>query len=495
MTRSQPEAKGPVPVRAWHMIKTYRYLRVGMIGAVVLLGISLVIEVMRTDCWQTSISAYYYTPVRPILVGSLIAVGALLIIYKGRGLLEDAFLNLAGMLITVVAVVPTSSPDQPGPCPLENALPSIDNNFRALLISGLLAWVFSLIVTIGAVRTAKQLGDRPDKGTWWAVGVTLSVTPVVLLLGWWAFRYWDGFDEFAHGWAAVGFFASLIAAIISYVVEQWRNYRQGLQDSGRQGSVGTGERTEGGESDEATADVRGRRVGWRVKYVVTGWRVTYVVTAVLMILGVVFFWYFLDHYRYHILLAEGWGIVTFGAYWSLQTWENWNYEYGLGWQRIETSQLIQPKDIKDPYKLEGGEERLKDVAVSEILSLFKKLEKENPGRYDRVVVWDGDAGGRVFAVFHRAALQEAYIRRLTEPGPGRVSTVLDNWTVGDLVEADYRTFENNGLKVVRRHATLDEAVRMIEFPCRDVFVTAHGQPDEPIIGWLTDHEIGGISRL
>jgi hypothetical protein len=95
------------PLRSQDAIKTYRYLRIGMIGAVVLLAASIAIERSKVDCWQTWISAYYYTPVRAIFVGSMIAVGLSLIVYKGRAW-EDACLNFAGMLAPVVAVVPTT---------------------------------------------------------------------------------------------------------------------------------------------------------------------------------------------------------------------------------------------------------------------------------------------------------------------------------------------------------------------------------------------------
>jgi hypothetical protein len=91
------------------VIKTYRYLRLGMVGAVVLLAASIGIERSKVGCWQTSISAYYYTPVRAIFVGSLMAVGLSLIVYKGRGRGEDLCLNFAGMLAPVVAIVPTKN--------------------------------------------------------------------------------------------------------------------------------------------------------------------------------------------------------------------------------------------------------------------------------------------------------------------------------------------------------------------------------------------------
>ena len=42
-------------------IQTYRYLRLGLVGGVVLLAASILIERAEVDCWQTSVSGYYYT--------------------------------------------------------------------------------------------------------------------------------------------------------------------------------------------------------------------------------------------------------------------------------------------------------------------------------------------------------------------------------------------------------------------------------------------------
>jgi hypothetical protein len=144
------EAGPAEPLRSQDAIKTYRYLRIGMIGAVVLLAASIAIERSKVDCWQTSISAYYYTPVRAIFVGSMIAVGLSLIVYKGRAW-EDVCLNFAGMLAPVVAVVPTTDVGRcwsvaPSPLPVKAdgsladwVVTNIDNNIYALLIAGALA--------------------------------------------------------------------------------------------------------------------------------------------------------------------------------------------------------------------------------------------------------------------------------------------------------------------------------------------------------------------
>jgi len=92
-----------------YAIKTYRYLRMAMVAMIALLAVSLVIEWSTTDphCLQTSISAYYYTPVRAIFVGSLITIGVCMVVLKGNTEPEDILLNVAGILAPGVALVPT----------------------------------------------------------------------------------------------------------------------------------------------------------------------------------------------------------------------------------------------------------------------------------------------------------------------------------------------------------------------------------------------------
>ena len=128
-------------------IATYRYLRISMVGAVVLLAASVAFERWQVDCWQTSVSAYYYTPVRAIFVGMLMAIGMCLIVIKGSTQWEDAALNAAGMLAPIVAVVPTSDvgtcwSQTPIPLPVKDdgeladwVVANIDNNVTALIVT------------------------------------------------------------------------------------------------------------------------------------------------------------------------------------------------------------------------------------------------------------------------------------------------------------------------------------------------------------------------
>ena len=93
------------------VLDTYRFLRGGLVVMVVMLFASLIVVAITTDgCWQTSISAYYYTAAHSVFVASLCALGILLITYRGSNDTEDILLDLAGVLAFVVAMVPTARP-------------------------------------------------------------------------------------------------------------------------------------------------------------------------------------------------------------------------------------------------------------------------------------------------------------------------------------------------------------------------------------------------
>lgn len=102
-----------------HITGSYFGLRVGLMAIgfalpVVLIGGGLAADVaMACDPICRSISAYYNSGVpllRDVFVGSIIAMAALLISYRGFSPAEDRMLNGAGALAVVVAFVPTPSP-------------------------------------------------------------------------------------------------------------------------------------------------------------------------------------------------------------------------------------------------------------------------------------------------------------------------------------------------------------------------------------------------
>ena len=281
--------------RGDHALATYRYLRIGIISAVLLLGTSIVLEYFAADrvrdpsCWQTSISAYYYTPVRTIFVGVLIAIGLSLIVIKGRTILEDVCLNFAGMLAPVVAVIPTTAVGgcwsiQPSPEPKPNGelagwvIAIVDNNFESLLWAGALGLVVSLVLAVAMNGGPRYAVNRLKPGTM----VSLALTAIAILIGYLLQRRTD-FYEATHGPAAIAMFVFLVGAVVGKALQPRKRTRKpylGL----------------------------------------------YSFVAVAMVVGAVVIGFtsmFGDH---KIFALETFEIVAFAVFWIIQTVETWDEE-------------------------------------------------------------------------------------------------------------------------------------------------------------------------
>ena len=263
---------------------TYRYLRLALVVLVVLLAAAVLIEWLQTGrtCLQTSISAYYFTPVRPVLVGVLVAVGVCLVALKGADEREDVLLNVAGMLAPVVAFVPTPDVGECSSIPVVrgDTAAYVENNVGALFVAGALG----VLITVAAVLRRRASHSVRRAHVW---GTAASV---LILLGGaaWFLLDQDGFRGAAHYTAASGLFGL-------FVVVVWLNAR-GRANSRRPG---------------------GRRGPF------LGLRTSYAVVAVVMVLGpVAMYLYSRDHPWAHLLLGvETLLIVAFAVFWLLQTRE------------------------------------------------------------------------------------------------------------------------------------------------------------------------------
>jgi len=294
-------------------IKTYRYLRIGMIGAVGLLGVAIAIEwrTVPSHCFQTSISAYYYTPVRAIFVGAMMAVGLALIVYKGRKWPEDLCLNIAGLLAPIIAVAPTTDV---GPCWSVRPIPlpvrpndtlaawvkdNINNNFYALLYAAVIGLTFSIILVIAIEYRASNRGDKKatEKGTW----LSIIITAVAILIGWLLIEHWGGFYTQAHGYSALLFFVFLGGAIL----------------------INAGAHRRKARKSKAAGNEPARKREWRLWVVYGG-------VVVLMILGFIIFGVFDVGGDHSILWLEAWEIALFATYWLVQTAENWDEDLPMG---------------------------------------------------------------------------------------------------------------------------------------------------------------------
>ena len=188
-----------------YAIKTWRYLRLAMVALVVGLLVAVVYEWREVPrhCVQTSISAYYYTPVRGYFVGALLSIGTCLFCLKGNTRRDDLLLNLAGICAAVVALVPT--PDAGSctsrPATIDDRAVDIANNVTVLVAVGLFA-----LVVLAMIWVARR--PRPRPRPMYVAGALVWV-PAALIFE--ADR--DAFMGSAHDVAAYSMFAFILGVV------------------------------------------------------------------------------------------------------------------------------------------------------------------------------------------------------------------------------------------------------------------------------------------
>jgi len=216
---------------AGYVIKSYRYLRLSIVVVLLSLMASVFIERAHTDCWQGSLSSYFYTPVHSMFVGALLVLAVSLIAIRGCTEVEDVALNLAGVLAAIVAFVPTApSAHECTSSPLAGGDPSasLNNNLLALIIGGAIAFVAAAVGGL-LLRHRRPAGTTPAPkgGSSRSTVIGLIVGGALLVGGvvwYWAFR--DNFLEHAHGWGAVFMFVIIgIVILLNAVTTQGTPYR------------------------------------------------------------------------------------------------------------------------------------------------------------------------------------------------------------------------------------------------------------------------------
>lgn len=255
-------------------LDTYRFLRGGMVVMAVLLGAALAVERAHATCWQTSISAYYFTTAHAVFIGALFAIGAMLIVYQGASDTENTLLNLAGVLAFAIAVVPTTRPVLQ--CGTTD--PVAVQTGAAVLFN---AW--TVTVVLAGSRVASWLLFRPTRpntllGTAavWLQRAVFGTGVVVLIAA------PDWFRVNAHGIAAAAMFGAIVLTVFN--------------------------------SAFGAAPGCGRR-----------YRVAYQTISLLMagtLLTTVVLHQTLDGFNHAVLIAEIALIIEFTAYWVVQTIED-----------------------------------------------------------------------------------------------------------------------------------------------------------------------------
>jgi len=266
-------------IRTTSTQRTYRYVRLAMIGATTLLAVGVGLELLSGD-GLTSVSAAYYTPAGPIFVGSLSAVALALLALSGRSL-EQGLLDIAAVLALAIAYVPTTVPSgaclDVARCVPPAVRPTVANN--AVAVASVV-----LLGVLAAAILARVQGTASA-----GVAATIGVVVVIVVGGAaWAAIAPESFLVWAHQIAAVAFFV-LIAAVAA--VAAWRPRRIG----------------------------RLRR-GVRIAYATVA--VGIVVTLVLLLIGVITG---LERAGAPVVLVgESVALALFAVFWLVQTVELWN---------------------------------------------------------------------------------------------------------------------------------------------------------------------------
>ena len=265
-------------------VASYRYLRLSIVVVLVALLASVVFERFQVDCWHGSLSAYYYTPVQPIFVGALMAIGVSFVAIKGSSETEDLSLNIAGVVAPIVAVVPTSPPSAQTNCSSAaiqqpDQLAFIDNNVISLIVAGAAAIVIGWL----ASRRSDSSGTGLDRSA--LLGVGFALVMMAIGLGWYTIGR-SSFLERAHGVAAVVLFLALFGAIVVSAFAAGQPYR-----------------------------------AWY-----TGTAAAMVSVAIVVVIAGLL----VDEWRHQILVLETFELIPVGVFWAAQTVEYWD-----GDRRIE----------------------------------------------------------------------------------------------------------------------------------------------------------------
>lgn len=278
-------------------VKSYRYLRLSIVVVVVALLASVAFERTRADCWQGSISAYYHTPAREVLVGALLVAGVSLVVIRGSTDWEDSLLNVAGVLAPIVALVPTEASSarcastHVAVADPRTAEAFIENNVVSLGVGGAVA----IFLAAALVRRAPGGRRMPAVEPAAVLGLALSASLLIGGLVWYgAFR--SSFLARAHGAAAVAMFSFVFVVIVINSLTATRRYRP-----------------------------------------------IYAATAVAMVVaavGVVAAQLVVDGWRHQILWLEALELAPFGIFWAVQTVEHWDGGVPTGDERVSRAACI-----------------------------------------------------------------------------------------------------------------------------------------------------------
>jgi hypothetical protein len=311
------------------LAKSYRYLRLAMVGLLLCLAAAVAYQSLRQEDLLGSVSAYYYTPAQAFFVGGLIGLGACMIALKGTNIVEDVALNLGGVFAVIVAVVPTGrSADYEaarnacreagiplltekastgtGPdCPTVQALAdatraNVDNNLFAVLLVGALALVLSLVVARSDGTFKPQAAERA-KNFRLGFGVALGLWLAILLA---RLASLEWVIDNGHWIAAVLLFVCIFVVALA---NARRVEKEQSPDQSGDGSLSAAQ-----ESLAAASGLFARRRRGDQRYILIA---RLLLAVALVTIGL---WKFTD---FSLFWVEALVFLLFMAFWTAQTFE------------------------------------------------------------------------------------------------------------------------------------------------------------------------------
>ena len=211
---------------------TYRYLRWLMVLLPAVLFVVTVAYAAIQQDLETSISAYYGTPVRDVFVGVMIATAVCMVAYQGSSLLEDYTLNGAGFYAVFVAFIPTNL-DEILQSLRENPAPggaTVSDYIMAMRIAILVVVVLCIGLVVIEFNESARLAELWGRGTQSQVFTVLTAGVLFVFLAFAAWRLYipkpddvtmDGFTLGSlpvkvHDLAAILLIAALAVAVGSH---------------------------------------------------------------------------------------------------------------------------------------------------------------------------------------------------------------------------------------------------------------------------------------
>jgi len=201
--------------------RTYRYVRLAILGAVLSIAVALVV-VWVTEGPVMSLSGLFYTSGRTAFTGALVAVALALVALSGHSV-EQILLDVAALFAPLIAVIPTpiAAGDVPGEgC--RGAVPCVPEEYLPDVTTGIIT--FAVIAIVGAVCALILARVQQTLSPGVIIGVVAALVVSVAMLVW--LLVWpDSLLHLGHLVATGAFFGIMAAiAVVSAVASRrpWR---------------------------------------------------------------------------------------------------------------------------------------------------------------------------------------------------------------------------------------------------------------------------------